>query len=77
MPDIMDEESLKLELSKIQTIFQEPIADNFTAHELSASIGVSIFPEPAASAKKLIEQTILSIQKAQKEGGNRLQIFGI
>lgn len=75
--DVMDEESLKLELQKIQKIFEEPVADNFTEHDISASIGVSVFPEPGSSAKKLIEQTILSIQKAQKEGGRRMQIFGI
>ena len=77
LPDVMDEESLKLELNKIQAIFKEPVADNFTNHEISASIGVSVFPEPATSAKKLIEQAILSLQKAQKEGGNRMQIFGL
>ena len=77
LPDVMDEETLKLELSKIQAIFREPIADNFTNHEISASIGVSVFPEPATSAKKLIEQAILSLQRAQKEGGNRMQIFGL
>ena len=77
LPDVMDEESLKLELQKIQKIFEEPVADNFTEHDISASIGVSVFPEPGSSAKKLIEQTILSIQKAQKEGGRRMQIFGI
>ena len=77
LPDVMDEESLKLELQKIQKIFEEPVADNFTEPDISASIGVSVFPEPGSSAKKLIEQTILSIQKAQKEGGRRMQIFGI
>ena len=77
LPDISDEETLKLELAKIQAVCKEPVADNFTTHELSVSIGVSIFPEPATSAKKLIEQAILSLQKAQKEGGNRMQIFGL
>ena len=52
------------------------VADNFTEHHLDASIGVSIFPEPATSAKKLIEQVILSIQKAQRDGGRRVVVFG-
>lgn len=43
---------------------------------MNASIGVSIFPEPATSAKKLIEQVILSIQKAQRDGGKRVVVFG-
>ncbi len=77
LPDVADEESLKVELQKIQNIFAEPVADNFTKHDISASIGVSVYPEPASSAKKLIEQAIMAAQKAQKEGGRRMQVFGV
>ena len=42
LPDVADEESLKVELQKIQNILSEPVADNFTKHDISASIGVSI-----------------------------------
>ena len=77
LPDVTDEEMLKVELAKIQAVCQEPIADNFATHDLWVSIGVSVFPEPATSAKKLIEQAILSLQKAQKEGGRRMQVFGL
>ena len=77
MPDVSDEESLKVELQKIQNIFSEPVADNFTKHDISVSIGVSVYPEPGSSAKKLIEQAIMAVQKAQREGGRRMQVFGI
>ena len=77
LPDLNDEESLKLELHKIQKVFSEAVADNFTSHEIFASIGVSFFPDPASSAKKLIEQAALAVQKAHNDGGNRVQIFGL
>lgn len=77
MPDVMDEESLKIEVRKIKTVVTEPVADNFTAHEIKASIGVSIFPEPATSAKKLIEQAILAIQKAQRTPDQDVVVFGL
>jgi len=77
LPDIADEESLKIELQKIQNIFAEPVADNFTEHDISASVGVSVYPDPGSSAKKLIEQAIMAVQKAQKEGGRKMQVFGV
>lgn len=74
--DVTSKENLDIELQKIRALFAEPVADNFTQHEILTSIGVSIFPEPATSAKKLIEQSIMSIKKAQKEGGDKMVLFG-
>lgn len=76
IPDINSEENLNIELQNIKALFDEPVADNFTQHEIVTSIGVSVFPEPATSAKKLIEQSIMAIKKAQKEGGNKMVFFG-
>lgn len=76
IPDITSDENLNIELQKIKALFDEPVADNFTEHEVLTSIGISVFPEPATSAKKLIEQSILAIKKAQKEGGNKMVFFG-
>lgn len=69
-------ENLDVEIKRVKAALDEPVADNFTEHHLDASIGVSIFPDPATSAKKLVEQAILSIQKAQHDGGNRVVVFG-
>lgn len=76
LPDVMDEETLKIEVRKIKAVVSEPVADNFTSHEVKASVGVSVFPEPATSAKKLIEQSILAIQKAQRTSDQEVVIFG-
>lgn len=76
MPNLESVENLDLEIKRIKSAFDEPVADNFTEHHVLASLGVSVFPDPATSAKKLIEQSILSIQKAQRDGGSRVVIFG-
>ena len=69
-------ENLDVEIKRVKAALDEPIADNFAEHRLETSVGVSIFPDPAASAKKLIEQAILAIQKAQHDGGKQVVIFG-
>ena len=76
IPGVPDMKTLETEIEKVKEILTEPVADNFTEHAVIASLGVSIFPDPASSAKKLIEQAILSVQKAQRDGGNRLVLFG-
>lgn len=69
-------ENLDVEIKRVKAALDEPIADNFAEHRLETSVGVSIFPDPATSAKKLIEQAILAIQKAQHDGGKQVVIFG-
>ena len=76
MPGIKDEEVLRQEIKKVKNIFDETITDNFAEYNVVTSIGGSLFPDPATNAKKLIEQTILAVQKAQKDGGNRVVVFG-
>lgn len=68
MNDISSETELEIEAAKIRSMFDEPVADNFTEHFVRASIGISVFPKPAKSAKKLIEQTIFAVGEAQKRG---------
>ena len=65
MPDIANNYDLDTELKKLMAVFKEGVSDNFTTHELSVSVGVSVFPAPARSAKKLIEQAIDAVKEAQ------------
>lgn len=76
IPNVDNFENLDVEIKRVKAALDEPVADNFSQHRLETSVGVSVFPEPATSAKKLIEQAILSIQKAQHEGGKQVVIFG-
>lgn len=76
IPSVSDYEALVSECKRLKALFDEPIEDNFTEHRLQSSFGVSIFPEPATSAKKLLEQAELAVNKAHKDGGNRIVYFG-
>ena len=76
IPNVDNLENLDVEIKRVKAALDEPVEDNFAEHRLETSVGVSIFPDPAASAKKLIEQAILAIQKAQHDGGKQVVIFG-
>lgn len=69
MNDISSMGDLDLELRKLNAIFMEGVSDNITEHNVNTSIGVSIFPTVAKSAKKLLEQTIKATKKSQEKGG--------
>ena len=75
MPDIANSHDLDLELRKIMSIFKEGVSDNFTTHDLVVSVGASVFPNPARSAKKLIEQSISALKEAQNKEDSSLVIF--
>lgn len=76
MPNVADVQALGVEIENIKTALEKPVADNFTEHQLTFSLGVSVFPDPSPSAKKLVEQAILAVQKAQKDGKNAVVIYG-
>ena len=76
MPDLANGYELDLELKKLRSIFNEGVSDNFTTHELVVKLGVSVFPNPARSSKKLIEQAIFALKKAQEQEGSVTELFG-
>lgn len=76
IPNIADYDTLATECTRLKSLFDEPVTDNFTDYRLITSFGVSMFPEPATSAKKLIEHADLAVKKAVKDGGNRIVYFG-
>ena len=53
----------------------EGVSDNFTKHELLFSVGISVFPQPAHSAKKMIEQALEAIKKAQNNPKSSVEFF--
>lgn len=69
MNDISSMGDLDLEMRKLNAIFMEGVSDNITEHTINTSIGISIFPTIAKSAKKLLEQTIKATKKSQEKGG--------
>lgn len=63
------------EIRRIAEILNDGVNDNFTRHELLFSMGVSSFPQPAHSAKKMIEQAIMAIKKAQNMPKSAIEFF--
>ena len=75
MPDILTIQDFNVEMEKLLNIFKEGVSDYFTNHEVVVSIGASVFPKPARSAKKLVEQSIEALKIAQKDKKSSLKIF--
>ncbi len=64
--DLANVSDLEVELHKLIMLVQENVEDNFHSHEISACIGLSVFPEPARSAKKLLQQAVYAVGKARE-----------
>ncbi len=75
MPDLMSGYDLDMEIKKLMALLKEGVSDNFTTHDLTVSVGMSVFPNPARSAKKLIEQAIDALKQAQEMQGSSLVKF--
>lgn len=75
LPDVANEHDLEMEMARVKEVLKNGVSDNFTTHQLKFSIGASVFPNPAHSAKKLIEQAIFAVKKAQERKGNSLLLF--
>lgn len=74
-PDVKNKEAVNNELRRVFELLEAGVSDNLTRHELVFSIGASVFPQPAHSAKKLIEQAIAATQKAQEKKESSLELF--
>ena len=75
LPDMKTKSEIAGEIRKMFDILSDGVSDNFTKHELSFSFGVSVYPNPAHSAKKLIEQSIAATKKAQASPKNSVEFF--
>lgn len=75
MPNMPGEQEINLEVSKIQNVILQPISDNFAQYRLLCSIGISVFHGREITAKNLVEEAIVSLQKAQSDGENKIVYF--
>lgn len=62
--EIKDDFDLDFNIRRIKEVLDEGVKDNFVRHSIRYSIGCSIFPKNAHSAKELIEQTVSSVRQA-------------
>ena len=54
-------------IRRIKEVLDIGVSDNFIKHDLSYSIGYSIYPTEAHSARELVEQTMHAVNQAQEE----------
>lgn len=77
MPDMQKDVEIIQEMEKIQALLNEPVANNFANYDISVAMGVSLYPESAKSAKKLIDQAEMAIRQALKEQYSKIVYFGM
>ena len=75
LPGLKNMAEVNHEVRRIAEILNDGVSDNFTRHELLFSIGVSTFPRPGHSAKKVIEQAIAAIKTAQATPRSTVEFF--
>ena len=77
MPDMQNDVEIIQEIEKIQALLNQPVANTFAHYDVSVAIGVSIYPDTAQSAKKLIAQSELAIKQALKDSKSKVVYFGM
>lgn len=68
-PDIVDKKEFLSEFDKVKEVMKKAVHD----YNIAFSVGVNFYPEPAKSAKKLIEQAIVAVEKAKLHSGNYIE----
>ncbi|MDP4160588.1 MAG: GGDEF and EAL domain-containing protein [Bacillota bacterium] len=74
-------ENVKLErgiaplLEPLISVFKEPFSVNETMVHLTASIGVSIYPDDADTEEELLKNAYIAMHQAKELGKNNCQIF--
>lgn len=75
MPNMPGDKEIALEVQKIQSAAMQPIVADYAEYRLLCSIGVSVFSGKGATAKQLVEEAIMALQKAQSDGENNIEFF--
>lgn len=73
--DIENTDSLDTIANKILSTIQETYTMHGHAFSVSASIGISLFPDNSEDINTLVKQADIAMYKAKKEGKNRFKYF--
>lgn len=76
MPDMQSQVEIEQELANIQNLLNQPISNALARYDVSVAMGVSIYPDTAQSAKKMIAQAEMAIRQALKEQKSEIVFFG-
>ena len=72
---IKGEFDLDFNIRRIREVLDEGIRDNFVRHKVNYSVGASIFPQKARSAKELVEQTVVAMRQAVSDIKNNATVI--
>ena len=75
--DIDDIAAIDTIAEKVLSIVQEPYALHGNTFNVSASIGISLFPDNAEDMNLLVKQADIAMYKAKKDGKNRFKYYDI
>ena len=76
IPDMHSDIEIEQELLNIQNILNQPIRNQQFHHNISVAMGVSVYPNEAQSAKKIISQAEMAVSKAMKEKQSSIVYYG-
>ncbi|MBR1604723.1 MAG: diguanylate cyclase [Alphaproteobacteria bacterium] len=76
MPDMQSQVEIEQELANIQNLLNQPISNALARYDVSVAMGVSVYPDTAQSAKKMIAQAEMAIRQALKEKKSEIVFFG-
>ena len=75
LPDVEGIEDISAQADKILSLFDEPISAGGGRFFISASIGISVFPDDGASAETLLKKADMAMHKAKEAGLNSFRFF--
>jgi diguanylate cyclase (GGDEF)-like protein/PAS domain S-box-containing protein len=75
LPDVDEIKDISAQANKILSLFDEPIVAGGSRFFISASIGVSVFPDDGASSETLLKKADMAMHKAKEEGLNSYRFF--
>ena len=73
--NIKEKHEIEIILAKIQTIFEEPFINKAQKFFLSASIGVSVYPDHGTDGEMLIKNADTAMYKAKEAGKNTYAFY--
>lgn len=76
MPDMHSDVEIEQELMNIQSLLNQPIYNQQLRYDVSVSFGVSVYPNEAQSAKKIINQAEMALAKAMKDKQSSIVFYG-
>jgi diguanylate cyclase (GGDEF)-like protein/PAS domain S-box-containing protein len=73
--DVKDDEKIKILATKVLGLLKKPFIFNGISYKLSASMGISVYPEDANDVDSMIKHSDMAMYKAKHSGKNNFSFF--